>query len=157
VVKQSHHLAVSKCDFSYHWHLPLINSIYWNLHHANYRNTQCSLKLLLRSPCRFVQLVKVGLVVLGTFAICWLPFLQYPEDTMAVVHRLFPFNRGLFEVGLSRWQGWWRTNIDFGMRSTLSYLRPRLCNNSNSYNTRSYPVSSQNPTSVTPYRCSLAP
>lgn len=43
-------------------------------------------------------MVIVGVVVLLTFAICWLPFLRSVDDTLAVVQRLFPFSRGVFEV-----------------------------------------------------------
>ncbi|XP_031553911.1 dolichyl pyrophosphate Man9GlcNAc2 alpha-1,3-glucosyltransferase-like [Actinia tenebrosa] len=46
---------------------------------------------------RLFYLSKLGVAVIGTFVICWFPFLSNPEDLFQVVHRLFPFGRGLFE------------------------------------------------------------
>lgn len=47
---------------------------------------------------RTVKLVKLSAVVLMAFSICWLPFLRSREQFTQVLHRLFPFARGLFEV-----------------------------------------------------------
>ena len=47
---------------------------------------------------RLLRILTVGVVVIGTFALCWLPYLSSVEDIMSVIQRLFPFNRGLFEV-----------------------------------------------------------
>lgn len=47
---------------------------------------------------RFWQLVKIGLTVVVTFAVCWAPFLYSVESAKQVLHRLFPFARGIFEV-----------------------------------------------------------
>ena len=33
----------------------------------------------------------------GAFALCWLPFLTSLDQAKQVLHRLFPFARGLFE------------------------------------------------------------
>uniref|UniRef100_A0A3P8NBS1 Alpha-1,3-glucosyltransferase n=1 Tax=Astatotilapia calliptera TaxID=8154 RepID=A0A3P8NBS1_ASTCA len=46
-------------------------------------------------------LVRVGVTVLATFALCWLPFLAEPSQAMQVVRRIFPVARGLFEVTCS--------------------------------------------------------
>uniref|UniRef100_A0AAR2LJQ3 Alpha-1,3-glucosyltransferase n=1 Tax=Pygocentrus nattereri TaxID=42514 RepID=A0AAR2LJQ3_PYGNA len=43
-------------------------------------------------------LVKISLTVLVTFAFCWWPFLSDPQQILQVLHRLFPVDRGLFEV-----------------------------------------------------------
>ncbi|KAK2165289.1 hypothetical protein LSH36_52g03009 [Paralvinella palmiformis] len=43
------------------------------------------------------KLVKLGLVTILTFALCWLPFLQSTQSAKQVLHRLFPFARGLYE------------------------------------------------------------
>lgn len=45
----------------------------------------------------FVKLIKIGLVVVFTFAVCWAPFLYSLESAKQVLHRLFPFARGVFE------------------------------------------------------------
>ena len=42
--------------------------------------------------------MKLGVVVVTTFALCWLPFLQDVPLATQVLNRLFPFARGLFEV-----------------------------------------------------------
>ena len=44
-----------------------------------------------------VAVAKLGVVVLGTFALCWLPFLGSPADALAVLRRVFPVERHLFE------------------------------------------------------------
>jgi len=54
-------------------------------------------------PCflcvpRFFQLAKIALTVLVTFALCWMPFLSDPKQSLQVLNRLFPIGRGLFEV-----------------------------------------------------------
>lgn len=48
---------------------------------------------------RFFRLIKIGLAVITTFVLCWLPFLSSVESALQVLHRLFPFARGLYEVG----------------------------------------------------------
>ena len=42
----------------------------------------------------FREIVQVGVVVILTFAACWLPFISEADH---VIMRMFPFNRGLFE------------------------------------------------------------
>ncbi|XP_071952540.1 dolichyl pyrophosphate Man9GlcNAc2 alpha-1,3-glucosyltransferase-like [Antedon mediterranea] len=46
---------------------------------------------------RIWKLIKIGLVVVVSFLICWLPFLTSVESVLQVLHRLFPFARGLYE------------------------------------------------------------
>lgn len=48
--------------------------------------------------CRLLLLVKISLTVLATFALCWWPFLSDLRQILQVLHRLFPVDRGLFEV-----------------------------------------------------------
>ncbi|CAG5118896.1 unnamed protein product [Candidula unifasciata] len=43
------------------------------------------------------KLVMLSLIVLGTFATIWSPFLNHEETSVAVVQRLFPIKRGLYE------------------------------------------------------------
>ena len=45
---------------------------------------------------RWKTFVSLGLVVIGTFTVIWLPVLKH--NPSAVIKRLFPFERGLFEV-----------------------------------------------------------
>lgn len=46
----------------------------------------------------FVHIIKIGLVVIFTFILCWAPFLfSGTETTLQVLQRIFPFNRGLYE------------------------------------------------------------
>lgn len=42
-------------------------------------------------------IAKLGLVVLGAFAICWAPFLGSPSGALQVLQRLIPVKRGLYE------------------------------------------------------------
>jgi len=44
-----------------------------------------------------VKLASIGIAVVATFVICWLPFLSSVDSVLAVVERMFPFGRGLFE------------------------------------------------------------
>ncbi|XP_075244981.1 putative dolichyl pyrophosphate Man9GlcNAc2 alpha-1,3-glucosyltransferase [Convolutriloba macropyga] len=44
-----------------------------------------------------LKISKIGLTVIFSFAIIWLPFMQNTESVLQVVSRLFPLNRGLFE------------------------------------------------------------
>lgn len=44
-----------------------------------------------------VMLLKISAVVLVAFFVCWIPFLRNWEQIVQVLHRLFPFSRGLFE------------------------------------------------------------
>ncbi|VDL65045.1 unnamed protein product [Nippostrongylus brasiliensis] len=46
----------------------------------------------------FTSLVKVAVIVLGTSAVIWMPFLMKgTQSTLAVIERIFPFSRGLYE------------------------------------------------------------
>ncbi|KAH3698058.1 dolichyl pyrophosphate Man9GlcNAc2 alpha-1,3-glucosyltransferase-like [Dreissena polymorpha] len=49
----------------------------------------------------FTHLVKIGMVVVGTFTVCWVPFLTSVDLALQVLHRLFPFARGIFEDKVS--------------------------------------------------------
>ncbi|XP_057522238.1 probable dolichyl pyrophosphate Man9GlcNAc2 alpha-1,3-glucosyltransferase isoform X2 [Amaranthus tricolor] len=48
-----------------------------------------------RNP--FVEVSKLALVVMGTFAIVWWPYLQSKEALLEVLARLAPFERGIYE------------------------------------------------------------
>jgi alpha-1,3-glucosyltransferase len=44
------------------------------------------------------KIAQLGIVVIATFVICWLPFIMAgQESVLQVLHRLFPFARGVFE------------------------------------------------------------
>ncbi|XP_045148133.1 dolichyl pyrophosphate Man9GlcNAc2 alpha-1,3-glucosyltransferase [Echinops telfairi] len=45
----------------------------------------------------FVLLMKLACTVVASFFLCWLPFLTEREQTLQVLRRLFPVDRGLFE------------------------------------------------------------
>eukprot|EP01105_Mastigella_eilhardi_P014552 TRINITY_DN3310_c0_g1_i1.p1 TRINITY_DN3310_c0_g1~~TRINITY_DN3310_c0_g1_i1.p1 ORF type:complete len:486 (-),score=119.07 TRINITY_DN3310_c0_g1_i1:461-1849(-) len=44
-----------------------------------------------------LRVVKLGIAVGATFALCWAPFLTSTEQLFQVVHRIFPLDRGLYE------------------------------------------------------------
>ncbi|PNJ71696.1 ALG6 isoform 4 [Pongo abelii] len=46
----------------------------------------------------FVLLVKLACIVVASFVLCWLPFFTEREQTLQVLRRLFPVDRGLFEA-----------------------------------------------------------
>ncbi|XP_057300124.1 dolichyl pyrophosphate Man9GlcNAc2 alpha-1,3-glucosyltransferase-like [Hydractinia symbiolongicarpus] len=45
----------------------------------------------------FVKLASIGITVIFSFILCWLPFLRSAESALQVLRRLFPLNRGLYE------------------------------------------------------------
>nr|XP_039259687.1 dolichyl pyrophosphate Man9GlcNAc2 alpha-1,3-glucosyltransferase-like [Styela clava] len=45
----------------------------------------------------FFNVSKLGLTVIATFALCWLPFLTSVQSVETVLGRLFPVGRGLYE------------------------------------------------------------
>uniref|UniRef100_A0A2K5QLU2 Alpha-1,3-glucosyltransferase n=1 Tax=Cebus imitator TaxID=2715852 RepID=A0A2K5QLU2_CEBIM len=47
-----------------------------------------------------VLLVKLACTVVASFILCWLPFFTEREQTLQVLRRLFPVDRGLFEACL---------------------------------------------------------
>uniref|UniRef100_A0A7N8XYL1 Alpha-1,3-glucosyltransferase n=1 Tax=Mastacembelus armatus TaxID=205130 RepID=A0A7N8XYL1_9TELE len=63
-------------------------------------------------------LVRIAVTVLMTFALCWLPFLSDPNQTLQVVRRIFPVARGLFEDKVAN--TWCSLNILIKIRSILS-------------------------------------
>ncbi|KAB1268334.1 Dolichyl pyrophosphate Man9GlcNAc2 alpha-1; 3-glucosyltransferase, partial [Camelus dromedarius] len=46
----------------------------------------------------FVLLIKLACTVVAAFLLCWLPFFTEREQTLQVLRRLFPVDRGLFEA-----------------------------------------------------------
>ncbi|CAD5170150.1 unnamed protein product [Musa acuminata subsp. malaccensis] len=51
----------------------------------------------LRRKNPIFEVMKLGLVVIGTFALVWWPYLYSIESVMEVLNRLAPFERGIFE------------------------------------------------------------
>lgn len=43
------------------------------------------------------KVLQYGIYVITTFIICWLPFIYSPPIILQVLHRLFPFARGIYE------------------------------------------------------------
>ena len=73
----------------------------------------------------FLHLLFVGTTVVTTFALLWLPFCIYhaPEETctsslLHVLHRLFPFERGIFEDKVSNI--WFLSSVLFRIRNFFS-------------------------------------
>lgn len=63
-------------------------------------------------------LVRIGVTVLATFALCWFPFLSDPSQALQVVRRIFPVARGLFEDKVAN--TWCSLNTLIKIRSILS-------------------------------------
>ncbi|CAM4625259.1 unnamed protein product [Leuciscus chuanchicus] len=75
----------------------------------------------------FFLLAKIALTVLVTFALCWMPFLSDPKQSLQVLHRLFPVDRGLFEDKVAN--TWCSLNVLIKIKTLLSretqlFLRP---------------------------------
>ncbi|CAL9044052.1 unnamed protein product [Musa banksii] len=51
----------------------------------------------LRRKNPIFEVMKLGLMVIGTFALVWWPYLYSIESVMEVLNRLAPFERGIFE------------------------------------------------------------
>uniref|UniRef100_A0A3Q0RSG6 Alpha-1,3-glucosyltransferase n=1 Tax=Amphilophus citrinellus TaxID=61819 RepID=A0A3Q0RSG6_AMPCI len=67
---------------------------------------------------RLFLLVRIGVTVLTTFALCWFPFLSDPSQALQVVRRIFPVARGLFEDKVAN--TWCSLNTLIKIRSILS-------------------------------------
>jgi len=52
-----------------------------------------------------MHFITIAAVVIGTFAVCWLPFIHSGESVLAVLQRLFPFNRGIYEDKVGNFWG----------------------------------------------------
>ena len=61
------------------------------------------------------DIVKVGITVIFTFALCWLPFLWTADN---VITRMFPFNRGLFEDKVANF--WCSISVVLKVRNIFS-------------------------------------
>ncbi|KAM9324653.1 dolichyl pyrophosphate Man9GlcNAc2 alpha-1,3-glucosyltransferase [Gastrophryne carolinensis] len=66
----------------------------------------------------FPFLLKIGATVIGTFALCWIPFLTDAEQIFQVLRRLFPVGRGLFEDKVAN--VWCSLSVLFKIKSSLS-------------------------------------
>lgn len=81
-----------------------------------------------RKPTVFgglIHLCKIGATVIITFAVMWIPFCIFPshgEDCGSslsqILHRLFPFARGIFEDKVSNF--WYVASVVFDFRGTVS-------------------------------------
>ena len=69
-----------------------------------------------RSPLLKVALL--GITVATTFAVCWVPFLVDVETALQVLHRQFPFERGLFEDKVANI--WCSVSVFIKIRQLLS-------------------------------------
>ncbi|EGC28859.1 hypothetical protein DICPUDRAFT_43700 [Dictyostelium purpureum] len=65
----------------------------------------------------FFKILKIGLVVIATFIICWIPFLSI-EQASQVLFRLFPFSRGLFEDKVANF--WCFISVFINMKKLFS-------------------------------------
>jgi alpha-1,3-glucosyltransferase len=64
------------------------------------------------------RVMLLGATVLGTFLIIWLPFLSSQDTLFAVVRRVFPFERGIFEDKVGNF--WCTINAIVKIRSWFS-------------------------------------
>lgn len=62
-----------------------------------------------------LQIITFGIVVACTFIIIFYPWLKQKSDFLQVIHRIFPFERGLFEDKVANF--WGSTNIAIKWRN----------------------------------------
>lgn len=94
--------------------------------------------------CRLGSLLRLACTVVASCALCWLPFLTEWEQTLQVLRRLFPVDRGLFEArgprypqasqlaasaGFGRVGSRWPANssVCCGFREGKHLLSPQSC------------------------------
>ncbi|OCT82604.1 hypothetical protein XELAEV_18025133mg [Xenopus laevis] len=63
-------------------------------------------------------LFKIGVGVIASFALCWIPFLTETEQILQVLRRLFPVGRGLFEDKVAN--VWCSLSTIFKLKKVLS-------------------------------------
>ncbi|XP_067015118.2 dolichyl pyrophosphate Man9GlcNAc2 alpha-1,3-glucosyltransferase [Anabrus simplex] len=66
----------------------------------------------------YVKLIKIGFVVVLSFVIVWLPFLNNSQLVLQVIHRLFPLDRGVFEDKVAN--VWCAINVVYKLRSAFT-------------------------------------
>lgn len=71
------------------------------------------------------RLCKLGAAVLSTFAAVWLPLVRSWDDALAVLRRLFPVQRGVFEDKVSN--VWCAANVLVKLRHVDAALLLRAC------------------------------
>ncbi|KAG1708292.1 hypothetical protein DVH05_024972 [Phytophthora capsici] len=89
-------------------------------------------RCIYREMC-ILHLAKLSIAVIATFALMWFPFCAYPstnetcQSTMVqVVHRIFPFGRGLFEDKVANF--WCIADFALKIRRHVTpTLQMRLC------------------------------
>lgn len=71
------------------------------------------------------SLFKIGLTVILTFLLIWFPFVSDFETALTVVHRLFPFDRGIFEDKVANF--WCVLNVFYKLRYCNHSQLMKLC------------------------------
>ena len=71
-------------------------------------------------PKVILKVIKLGVAVLGAFLICWTPilFVGGSHAALQVVHRMFPFRRGLYEDKVANF--WCTISVLFKIRQIFS-------------------------------------
>ncbi|XP_065070236.1 dolichyl pyrophosphate Man9GlcNAc2 alpha-1,3-glucosyltransferase-like [Rhopilema esculentum] len=69
----------------------------------------------------FIKIVGIGVAVITTFVICWLPFLSDLSLALQVLHRIFPFARGLYEDKVANF--WCSLSVLIKIKNILSVQR----------------------------------
>ncbi|XP_056638828.1 dolichyl pyrophosphate Man9GlcNAc2 alpha-1,3-glucosyltransferase [Diorhabda sublineata] len=100
--------------------------LYHSLPFFLYLLSSCVPKPGQKSVWGFLKLFKISAVVIITFCVIWLPFLYDFDDFIQVVHRQFPFARGVFEDKVSN--VWCALNVIFKFKKTFDdYQMMRIC------------------------------
>nr|XP_054764087.1 dolichyl pyrophosphate Man9GlcNAc2 alpha-1,3-glucosyltransferase-like [Lytechinus pictus] len=71
-----------------------------------------------KDEIRLWKLFKIGVFVIAAFILCWLPFIQDIKQILQIIHRIFPFARGLFEDKVAN--VWCSLNVLIKLKNKLS-------------------------------------
>eukprot|EP00250_Pteridium_aquilinum_P008093 c17665_g1_i1 orf=164-1666(+) len=74
----------------------------------------------IRKQHPYIEVLKLGTLVISTFVVCWWPFLHSKQAAMGVISRLIPLQRGIFEDYVANF--WCATSLFIKWKQICSTL-----------------------------------